>query len=208
LMEQYIHSHDDGEANTFHEQSTRSLLKMALENMWQSELNLRMYEPEKALPFEQKALEYLKLSQQKARSYVKKTGFDPPPIKELETRLTGELTNVDPVFKQERTYSQQQIELLVGESLGYLDLPKLSARQRQTLQQLGNALANNIVNSGLQNWSMLASLQKLAGGKSLSTAEKTQLKTKLYALSGASERTGPSYVSDHTLQQAFWRKLK
>lgn len=208
LMEQYIHSHDDAETNTFHEQSTRSLLKMALENMWQSELNLRMYEPEKALPFEQKALEFLKLSQQKARSYVKKTGFDPPPIKELETRLTGELKNVSPTFSQERTFSQQQVELLVAESLGYVDLPTLNTRQRLTLQQLGNALANNVVNSGLQNWAVLASLQKLAGGKSLSVTEKTQLKTKLYALTGASERTGPAYVSDRTLQQAFWRKLK
>ena len=56
LMEQYVHAHDDAEVNTFHEQSTRSLLKMALEQMWQSELHLRLYEPEKALPFEHKAL--------------------------------------------------------------------------------------------------------------------------------------------------------
>jgi hypothetical protein len=82
LMEQYTHSHDDAETNTFYEQSTRSLLKMALEQMWQSELHLRMYEPEKALPFEHKALEYLKSAQHKARTFVKKSGYDPPPIKE------------------------------------------------------------------------------------------------------------------------------
>uniref|UniRef100_UPI003F6E7EDD hypothetical protein n=1 Tax=Dyadobacter sp. TaxID=1914288 RepID=UPI003F6E7EDD len=90
LMEQYTHSHDDAETNTFYEQSTRSLLKSALEQMWQSELHLRMYEPEKALPFEHKALEYLKSAQQKARTYAKKSGYDPPPIKEKEKRLTGE----------------------------------------------------------------------------------------------------------------------
>ncbi|MBD2756076.1 hypothetical protein [Spirosoma validum] len=208
LMEQYMHSHDDAETNTFHEQSTRSLLKMALENMWQSELHLRMYEPEKALPFEQEALKYLKLSQQKARSYVKKTGFDPPQTKEKETRLTGELKNVTTSFDQSRTYSQQRIEALVAETLGYLDLPKLDSRQRQTVQQLGNALANNVVNSGMQNWSVLAGLQKLAGGKPLSAQEKTQLKSKLYVLTNTSEQTGPSYVSDCTLQQTFWRKLR
>ncbi|GAB3786200.1 hypothetical protein GCM10028818_49190 [Spirosoma horti] len=207
LMEQYVHSHDNAETNTFHEQSTRSLLKMALENMWQSELHLRLYEPEKALPFEQEALKYLKMSQQKARSYVKKTGFDPPQTKEKETRLTGEMKNVTTAFNQERTYSQQRIELLVAEALGYLDIPKLNAQQRQAVQQLGNALANGVVNSGLQNWSMLTSLQKLAGGKSLTSAEKTQLKTKLYSLTGASERTGPSYASDRALQQAFWRHI-
>lgn len=208
LMEQYVHAHDDAETNTFHEQSTRSLLKMALENMWQSELHLRLYEPEKALPFEQEALKYLKLSQQKARSYVKKTGFDPPQTKEKETRLTGELKNVTSSFDQNRTYSQQRIEALVAEALGYLDLPTLDSRQKQTVQQLGNALANSVVNSGLQNWSMLASLQKLAVGKSLSKQERIQLKTKLYALTNPSERTGPSYVSDRALQQVFWQNLK
>ncbi|GAB3701697.1 hypothetical protein GCM10027592_30200 [Spirosoma flavus] len=208
LLEQYMHSHDDAETNTFHEQSTRSLLKMALENMWQSELHLRMYEPEKALPFEQEALKYLKLSQQKARSYVKKTGFDPPQTKEKETRLTGELKNVTEAFRQERTYSQQRIETLVAETLGYLDLPTLNARQRQTVQQLGNALTEGVMNSGLTNWSVLTTLQKVVAGKPITVAEKSGLKTRLYALVNASERTGSAYVSDRKLQQAFWRQLK
>ena len=30
LLADYVHSHDDGEANTFYEQSTRSLLKMCI----------------------------------------------------------------------------------------------------------------------------------------------------------------------------------
>ena len=209
LMEQYVHAHDNAETNTFYEQSTRSLLKMALEQMWQSELHLRLYEPEKALPFEQKALEYLKLSQQKARSYVKKTGFDPPPIKEKELRLTGELKNVPPTFSQERTVDQPRIRPLVADVLGYLDLPTLTQRQRLTVQQLGNLLANRTLNSGLQSWSVLTSLQKLAGSRLLSTVEKAQLKTELYALTGSQpERTGRSYAGDRTLERAFWKRLK
>ena len=209
LMEQYVHAHDNAETNTFHEQSTRSLLKMALEQMWQSELHLRLYEPEKALPFEQKALEYLKLSQQKARSYVKKTGFDPPPIKEKELRLTGELKNVSPIFSQQRTVGQPLIGPLVADVLGYLDGPALTQRQRLVVQQLGNVLANRVLNNGLQSWSVLASLQKLAGGRTLSVLEKAQLKTKLYGLRGVEqERTGRSYTSDRTLERAFWKQLK
>ncbi|MBD2704110.1 hypothetical protein IC229_25920 [Spirosoma sp. BT702] len=208
LLEQYMHSHDDTETNTFHEQSTRSLLKMALENMWQSELHLRLYEPEKALPFEREALKYLKLSQQKARSYVKKTGFDPPQTKEKETRLTGELKNVTDAFRQERSYNQQRIEALVAETLGFLDLPTLSSRQRQTVQQLGNALTERVVNSGITNWSVLATLQKLVAGKSITVVEKTGLKTRLYALANPSERTGANYMSDRKLQQVFWQQLK
>ncbi|GAB3957715.1 hypothetical protein GCM10028805_50940 [Spirosoma harenae] len=208
LMEQYVHNHDDAETNTFHEQSTRSLLKMALENMWQSELHLRLYEPEKALPFEQEALKYLKLSQQKARSYVKKTGFDPPQTKEKETRLTGEFKNVTEGFKLERTYSQQRLESLVAAVIGYLDLPKLTSQQQQTTQQLGNMLTDRVVSSGLANWSVLATLQKLITGKPISLAEKSALKTRLHTLVGASERTGSAYVSDRKLQQAFWQHLK
>ncbi|WP_020607626.1 hypothetical protein [Spirosoma spitsbergense] len=208
MMEQYVHSHDDAETNTFHEQSTRALLKMALENMWQSELHLRLYEPEKALPFEQEALKYLKQSQQKARSYVKKTGFDPPQTKEKETRLTGEFKNVTDQFSQERTYSQERLATLVSRVIGYLELPRLTAQQKQETLQLGNVLANQVMNSGVANWSVLGTLQKLASGKPISPAEKTGLKTKLYALTSASERTGPSYVSDRTLEKAFWRHLK
>jgi hypothetical protein len=208
LIAQYTHNHDDAETNTFHEQSTRSLLKMALENMWQSELHLRLYEPEKALPYEQEALKYLKLSQQKARSYVRKTGFTPPETKEKETRLTGEFKNVTNAFMQERQYNQQQISVLVAGVLGSLDQPTLSAAQRQQARQLGNALASRTINSGLANWSVLALLQKLVGGKTLTDTEEISLKTKLYALTGASEQRGPSYVSDRSLRQAFWRHAR
>ncbi len=208
LMEQYVHAHDNAETNTFHEQSTRSLLKMALEQMWQSELHLRLYEPEKALPFEQKALSYLKLSQQKARSYVKKTGFDPPPIKENELRLTGELKNMAPTFSQQRTTAPARLLPLVADVLGYLDGPPLRQPQRQTVQQLGNLIANDLISSGLANWSVLSLLQKLAGGRPLSVPEKRQLKTNLYRLTGTTERTVRSYSSNPTLERSFWKQLK
>lgn len=208
LMEQYVHNHDDAEVNTFHEQSTRSLLKMALENMWQSELQLRLYEPEKALPYEQEALKYLKMSQQKARSYVRKTGFDPPQTKEKETRLTGEFKNVTTAFNQEHSYSQQRLSALAAGVLGALEQQTLSAAQRQQARQLENALVSRTANSGMPNWSALLLLQKLAGGKALTDTEKVSLKTQLYALTVASEQTGPSYLSDRSLRQAFWRHAR
>jgi hypothetical protein len=213
LMEQYVHSHDNGEVNTFYELSTQSLLKMALEQMWQSELHLRLYEPEKALPFENKALVYLKAAQHKARTFVKKSGYDPPPIKEKETRLTGELKKVNTRFSQERMYGQIRIEKLVGEVLGYLELKTLNQPQKATVQQLSSSLTGDIMNSGLSNWSIISALQKLGSGKMLSDAEKTTLKTKLYAIAGTSSRnrqrseTG-SYSSERKLEQSFWRHLK
>lgn len=207
LMEQYVHSHDDGEVNTFYEQSTRSLLKMALEQMWQSELHLRLYEPEKALPYENKALEYLKSAQQKARTYVKKSGFDPPPLKEKENRLTGELDKVNPRFAQQRRYEEELLATKAARLLGYLELTRLSASQKQEIQQTGALLAERIINSGLINWAVVGSLQKLVGNKALSDEERSQLRAFLLPLANPSWKTTPSYRSEQKLEAAFWRRL-
>jgi hypothetical protein len=62
--------------------------------MWEAELRLRTYRPREALPYEYKALKLLKEVQQSSRAYVAKTGFEPPPLKPQEKRLTGELDKV------------------------------------------------------------------------------------------------------------------
>ncbi len=216
LLADYVHSHDDGEANTYYEQSTRSLLKMALEQMWQSELHLRMYEPEKAIPFEKKALEYLKSAQQKARTFVKKTSFDPPPIKEKEKRMTGELTKFNTQFKYEKSYSQQQIESLIAEVMGIIETKvegrKLGGSQKQKVLELSSALGNKVVNSGLSNWSILSDLQAIINDKELSEKAQFSLKTKLYqlinkTLPNKNTPKNASYLSDKRLEKAFWKNF-
>ena len=217
LLEGYIHSHDDGEANTFYEQSTRSLLKMALEQMWQSELHLRLYEPEKAMPFEKKALEYLKLAQQKARVFVKKTSYDPPPIKEKEKRLTGELTKFNEAFSSEKNYSQQQLEKLIAEVMGIIETKtptqKLNFIQKQKVLTLENRLSGNVINSRISNLAILSLLQKIINEKELSANEKNELKTKLYQLVGSilpskNNNSNKSYSSESILEKAFWKNLQ
>ncbi|TAE29386.1 MAG: hypothetical protein EAZ91_12620 [Cytophagales bacterium] len=209
LMEQYVHAHDNAETNTFYEQSTRSLLKMALEQMWQSELHLRLYEPEKALPFERQALEYLKTAQQKARAYAKKTGLDPPPIKEAETRLTGERKNTTTRFAQSRSYTDAQLNRLLAEVLGLLDQPRLTTTQRLPVQQLGAALLTRPSGTGLPNWSVLGPLQTLASGQGLTLPQREQVKTNLYRLMGDWERpTSASFKGNRALERAFWGAIR
>ena len=217
LLEGYIHSHDDGEANTYYEQSTRSLLKMSLEQMWQSELHLRLYEPEKAIPFEKKALEYLKLAQQKARTFVKKTSYDPPPIKEKEKRLTGELTKFNATFSSEKNYSQQQLEQLIAEVMGIIEAKtgtqNLNLIQKQKILKLESNLSSNRINSRISNLSILSLLQKVINDKELSTREKGDLKTKLYQLVSTSlpsknNSSNKSYSSEKSLEKAFWKNLQ
>lgn len=216
LLADYVHSHDDGEANTYYEQSTRSLLKMALEQMWQSELHLRMYEPEKAIPFEKKALEYLKSAQQKARTFVKKTSFDPPPIKEKEKRMTGELTKFNAQFKYEKSYTQQQIESLIAEVMGIIETKvegkKLGGLQKQKVLELSSALGNKVVNSSLSNWSILSNLQAIINDKELSEKAQLSLKTKLFqlinkTLPNKNTPKNTSYLSDKRLEKAFWENF-
>lgn len=215
LLEDYVHSHDDGELNTFYEQSTRSLLKMALEQMWQSELHLRLYEPEKALPFEKKALEFLKSAQHKARAFVKKTSFDPPPIKEKEKRLTGELIKFNDKYTVEKVLTKVQLEKLVAEVLGILETQqpgrKLGAAQKQKVLTLGSYLSNKAVNSSLSGWSVLTLLQKIINDKSLTKEEQSELKTKLYVLTGTGlpgNLPVKTYSSEKRLEKAFWKNLQ
>ena len=213
LMEQYTHSHDDAETNTFYEQSTRSLLKMALEQMWQSELHLRTYEPEKALPFEHKALEYLKTAQQKARTYVKKSGYDPPPIKEKEKRLTGELKDLTTKWEFEMEFNQKQTAALAAALLGYLEKGKVTGTDQAKLGALGSEMVQRLTdsgpfNGGLQNWNMMAALQKLATGRTLKDTEIVGLKRDLYKLTDAVLQSRASWLGGKKLEAAFRKALR
>ncbi len=89
----FAHQHDDGETATFFIESMRTKLKAALTVMWDAELYLRLYEPEKSLPYQYTALKLLKEISNDSRIYVHRTGFDPPPLKE-EKRLSGDLTEI------------------------------------------------------------------------------------------------------------------
>lgn len=217
LLADYVHSHDDAETNTFYEQSTKALLKMALEQMWQSELHLRLYEPEKAIPFEHKALEYLKSAQQKARTFVKKTSFDPPPIKEKEKRMTGELMKFNQAFQYQKNYSQQQIETLVSEVMGIIStkekIQKINSIQQQKVLALGTYLSTKIINSNVGHIGVLGLLQRIINDKKLSEQEFMTLKTGIYQLIGKTivsknNPTNPSYLSENKLQKAFWKNVQ
>lgn len=209
ILEAYVHSHDDAESNTFYEQSTRSILKTALENMWQSELYLRLYEPEKALPYENKALELLKEVQQKARVFIAKTSYDPPPIKEKELRMKGDLKKFNRTFRAEAELTRLQISSLAGQVTACLETDiVLSPAQKQGIAVLSNEISNALLNAGLDKWKLLPLLQKLLNDQPLSSSEKMTLKTGLVTLSAVQKSAEPpSGISDKRLEEAFWKNL-
>ncbi len=88
------HEHDTEENATRLARTVKETLKAALAEMWEAEVRLRTYDPHSALPYEYRALEFLKQVQQAARLYVRRTGFEPAPLEPDRNRLTGDLDGI------------------------------------------------------------------------------------------------------------------
>ena len=88
VLSAYGHTHDHAEAATLLDPQTRAILKQALDQMWQSEGELRQGHPDKALPYAYKALGFIKQVQQAERIYLARVGPDLPSIDETR-RMTG-----------------------------------------------------------------------------------------------------------------------
>lgn len=156
----FVHSHDNSEMATFFEQSLRAKLKAALTVMWDAELHLRLYEPQKSLPYQYTALKLLKEISNDSRIYVHRTGFDPPPLKE-EKRLTADLSEVKnsthkPVAPDENNFLQLRKALLLTEKL--IQKPDtITANMQHVFRQAGQELAAQVI----ENPSLLTGLSLL-----------------------------------------------
>jgi hypothetical protein len=89
-----MHEHDIEDNATRLAPQVKATLQASLAQMWQAELKLRLTDPQAALPFEYRALELLKEVQQAARVYVRRVGFEPPPLEPDRKRLTGDLSKI------------------------------------------------------------------------------------------------------------------
>lgn len=93
VLEQFGHTHDHAEAATLLDPATRELLRAALNEMWESELNLRQGRPDRALPYAHRALELIKQVQQAERIYLPRMGSQLPPI-DPSRRLSGDRSGI------------------------------------------------------------------------------------------------------------------
>jgi len=141
----YGHNHGDPEVGPITRRNPVALMKRAVSEMWQAERHLMQAEPELALPFEYEAYKYLKLARQADRIYVKRLGFEPPPVTE-DNRLKGQLDEI-------RSYRLSSPETATGalEASSYQLLLKqvyqilkehtsdseFSDDQRESIQRLG-----------------------------------------------------------------------
>lgn len=112
ILAEYTDKHDNAEDAQFFDPTVKAQLKATLTEMWKAELQLRLYKPDAALPFEFKALRLLKDLQQKSRMYVAKTAYNPSPLK-MEKRLSGDLDKIiQPVNQQDIKMDNRQYEVL------------------------------------------------------------------------------------------------
>lgn len=143
VMDAFTDKHDNAEDATFLEPAAKAQLKATLNEMWKAELRLRLYKPQEALPYEYKALRLLKDLQQKSRSYVAKTNYNPPPIKP-EKRLTGDLSKIaEPVSQQNIKPTADKFETL-KKAVTVLEQSKhqaLTLADKRILQLAGQQLA-------------------------------------------------------------------
>ena len=144
LLDAVAHKHDQAEDATYFEPELKAQLKATLAEMWKSELQLRLYKPAEALPFEYKALRLLKDLQQKSRVYVAKTSFKPPIIR-ADKRLSGEL---DKIIQPQAVRSfdskedvQSSLRLTAGILAGNKQGIKLDANQILTLNDASRIIA-------------------------------------------------------------------
>ena len=108
IISQFGHAHGEADDGNFIKKGTlnpKLLMKRAITNMWQAELHLLLSQPELALPFENKALALLNRAKKAERIYVKRLGFEPPPVSE-KRRYQGDLSDILNYQRNETTPKQ------------------------------------------------------------------------------------------------------
>ena len=130
ILEEFGHTHDIPEAATLLDAETKSLLRSALNEMWQAELHLRQAEPAKALPFEYRALAFIKKVQQAERIYLARVGPELPPIDESR-RLSGDRSGFKAPEDLLRAADREDAPLLAfWQSLDASDRPETAGLKR------------------------------------------------------------------------------
>lgn len=100
LISTFGHAHEGADVGVYSALDPKALMKMALSFMWQAELELMLHRPDKALPHEEQALVYLTRAQKADRIYVKRLGFEPPPVNE-ERRYQGDLSDIEDISEEQ-----------------------------------------------------------------------------------------------------------
>ncbi|MDY8137973.1 tryptophan-rich sensory protein [Aquimarina sp. 2201CG5-10] len=181
-LSEYLHNHQDPEESTLFTQSLKSKLRQALNEMWDAELYLRLYTPEKSLPYQYKALKLIQEIKNSARIYVHRIGFDPPPIKE-DKRLTGKIDEVSNYQKNaeltiEKPYSSIREAILKLEELIEAK-EQIENEDRKLFELAGNELATKAIENPGKYLKTLQQLKWLTENREISISTLTEIQNEL-----------------------------
>ncbi len=215
-LEGYMHMHDNMEESTFFDQSTAAKLRASLSKMWDAELQLRLYQPEKALQYEYAALKLLKEVQQASRVYVERIGFEAPVINVAEKRLTGELEEIKNTESAKKQDNEKPYPAIL-ESVDILEILKQENRlpnraERSLLTDAGQELAGLALVRPGNYFATLKQIKMLTEGE----VSKAVLPTLLTDIQGAFMRVLPDTryepasrkYSKNRLEKLYLRSLK
>ncbi len=202
-LEAYLHNHGDPESATLFTQSLRSKLKQAMTEMWDAELYLRLFEPEKSLPYQYKALKLIQEIKNSARIYVHRIGFDPPPIKE-EKRLTGKIDEISNVIKKQ-DIALDEVNPYIKETIGRIEMiltdnQKAGSSDRELFEKAGNELAVLAIEMPVKYLKTLQDLKWLSQAKSPSREQ-------WYAAQQGLLDAIPENEASPTIQRGFHREI-
>ena len=173
-LEAYVHNHEDPEASTLFAKSLKSKLKQAMAEMWDAELYLRLYQPEKSLPYQYKALKLIQEIKNSARIYVHRIGFDPPPIKE-SSRLTGDIDEVKSLSKNE-TLTNEELYPSMREAVARLEVlstakEKIQPYDKALFERAGNELGVLAIQEPSKHLKTLQDLKRLVEAEQATAQE-------------------------------------
>lgn len=150
VLAQFGHPHDESPASSLPPE-TRAVLKQAVDQMWQSERELKQGRPDLALPFAYKALRFIKEVQQATRVFLSRVGPELPPI-DANRRMTGKREGISgavlPVTPVERgdgpaAAAWRALGEGPGAITGPINLAPLKQWARANAGRLPDALALN-----------------------------------------------------------------
>ncbi len=172
-LEEYLHNHGDPEESTLFTKSLKGKLRQALNQMWDAELYLRLYQPEKSLPYQYRALKLIQEIKNSARIYVHRIGFDPPPIKE-DKRLTGKINEVSG-YQKTQELSEPVKYPFIREAVFRLEQlikekESISNKDRDLFRNAGNELAEIAVENPGKYLETLQQLKKISEIKNVSVS--------------------------------------
>ena len=150
MIDAVTDKHDMAEDASFLDTETKKRLKAVLNEMWSTELRLRTFKPQDALPFAYKALRLLKDLQQQSRAYVAKTSFKTTPLKP-EKRLSANLTKIFPPLTKQQIAIKPSDDLVIKSAIEVLDdLKNNNQIQATSLTNLSQAAQQLSAKSAIQ----------------------------------------------------------